>query len=167
MQLRHALVVEWDFPANQDVENNAKTPHVNLRACVCFCLEKLWSGKIQAATKCLQSAPRGEQVAETKVDDFDIAFFADQDVFNFQISVDDAITVTVIKRTGNLPGKFAGLFLFQPTVRDDVVQHLTAVDVFEHHVPMVIGPVHITHAANVWMVDECHYRRLSLCPDLF
>jgi hypothetical protein len=39
MQLRHALVVEWDFSTNQDVQYDAKTPDIDFGTSVLFSLE--------------------------------------------------------------------------------------------------------------------------------
>jgi hypothetical protein len=39
-------------------------------------------------------------------------------------------------------------------VADDVVEHLTAVDVLEHHVVVMLVNDHLTHTADVRMVEE-------------
>jgi hypothetical protein len=39
---------------------------------------------------------RGKEVTKAKVDDFDVAGFADQYVFDFQVSMNDAVSVTVV-----------------------------------------------------------------------
>jgi hypothetical protein len=50
---------------------------------------------------------------------------------------------------------------------DDVVEHLSAVDIFEKHVPMVVGPHDVLHAADIRMVEESDYRCLSRGSYLF
>lgn len=68
--------------------------------------------------------------------------------------MNDAIAMTVIQRTGDLTRKLPGLFLLQFHVRDDIVQHLAAVDVFKHHIPVVRGPYDVAHPADIRMVHE-------------
>jgi hypothetical protein len=41
------------------------------------------------------------------------------------------------------------LLLLQFAVRNDVVQHLTSIDIFKEHVPVVRGSHDISHPANI------------------
>ena len=74
---------------------------------------------------------RREEVAGPKVDDFYIAGLADEDVLYLQISVNDAVSVAVIKGTGDLTTEFSSLFLFEFPMGDDIVKHLTAIHELE------------------------------------
>lgn len=154
MELWHTLIIEGHLPADQDVENDPKAPHVHLWASILSCLEQFGGGKIQTATEGLEKAPRREQVAETEVNDLDVAGFADKDVLDLQVTVHDAIPMAVIQRTCNLAGKLSGLLLLQFPMGDDIIEHLTAVDEFEQHIPVIIGPDHISHATDIRMIDE-------------
>ena len=166
VQLRHTLVVKGDFTTHQDIEDDAKTPYIHLGPRVLFGLQQLGGGKIQAATERLEQALWREQVAQPKVDDLDISRLADEYVFDLQVSVDDAVAVAIIQCTCDLTGEFAGLLLFEAAMGDDVVEHLTAVDVFEEHVPVVVGPNHVTHAADIRMVQEADDGSLPCCSYL-
>lgn len=167
MQLRHALVIERHLATDQNVENNTETPNINFRAGVLPCLEQFGGCKVQTAAERLQKASWRKQIAETKVDNFDITRLADQDVLDLQVSMHDAVPVTVIQRTRDLAGEFAGLLLFQFAMRNDVVQHLTPVDIFEEHVPVVRGSHNISHPADVWVAGEADNGGLSSCSDFF
>lgn len=81
--------------------------------------------------------------------------------------MDDAVPVAVVESTSNLTAELAGLFLLELPVGDDVVEHLTAVDIFEQHVPVVVGPDDVTQAAHVRMVEQGNYSSLTRGPDLF
>jgi len=151
MQLRHTLVIERHLATDQNVENNAETPNIHFGARVLPCLEQFGGCKVQTAAERLQMASWGKQIAKTKVDYLDISRLADQDVLDLQVSVDDAIPVTVVQRAGDLAGELAGLLLLQFPVRNDVVQHLTPVDVFKEHVPVVRGSHDISHPADIWV----------------
>jgi hypothetical protein len=149
MQLRHALVIEGHFAADQNVENNTETPNIHFRAGVLSCLEQFGGCKVQTATERLQKTSWRKQIAEAKVNDFDIARLADQDILDLQVPVDDAVPVAVIQRAGDLAGELAGLLLLQFAVRNDVVQHLTSIDIFKEHVPVVRGSHDISHPTNI------------------
>jgi len=51
MQGRHALVVERDFSADKDVEDDAKAPYVDFWAGVDAGVEELGGGKVEGAAK--------------------------------------------------------------------------------------------------------------------
>lgn len=52
-------------------------------------------------------------------------------------------------------------------MRNDVVEHLATIDIFEEHVPVIIGADNITHATDVRMVDQGDNGSLSCCADFF
>lgn len=131
MQLRHTLIVEWHLSANQNVKDNAETPYIHFRARVLSRLKQLRGCKIETSTECLEEASGRKEVAETKIDDFDVAGLADEDVLDLQITMDDAVAMAIIQRTGDLPSKLARLLLLQFPVGDDVVQHLATIHIFE------------------------------------
>jgi hypothetical protein len=67
--------------------------------------------------------------------------------------VHDAVSVAVVQGTRDLASEFARLLLLEAPVRNDVVQHLPAIHVFEKHVPMVVCPNDVAHAADVGVVQ--------------
>ena len=68
--------------------------------------------------------------------------------------MDDIVHVTVFKCRTDLPGKLSCYSFAQPTVADDEVEHLTAIHVLEHHVIVMLVNDHLTHTADVWVVEE-------------
>jgi hypothetical protein len=52
-------------------------------------------------------------------------------------------------------------------MRDDVVEHLSSVYIFEQHVPVVGGLDDIFHPADVRMIQQANDSSLSGSPDLF
>jgi hypothetical protein len=166
VQSLHVLVVKRDFTAHQNIDDDAKTPHIHLGARVSFGSEKLGCGEIETPTESLEVTAGGKQVAEPKVDDLDVAILADEDIFNLEVAVDDAIPMAVVEGAGDLAGEFAGLFLLEFAVGDDVVEHLTSVDKLEEHVPVIVGPNDISQAADMRMVQESHDGSLARGADL-
>ena len=81
---------------------------------------------------------------------------------DIRTSVYDAIAVEVVEGTSDLPCKLASDSFPETTMADDVVEHLTPVDVFEDHVVVMLMDDHFTHAADVRMVEQ---HRESSLPD--
>lgn len=81
--------------------------------------------------------------------------------------MDDAVSVAVVKGTGNLAGKLASLLFLETAVRDDVIEHLTAIDKLKHHVPMEVCPDDIFHAADIRVAEEADNGGLSGGADFF
>lgn len=166
MQLRHALVVKGHLSAYQDVQDDPKTPDVYFGPGILPGLQQLGGGKVETATERFEKTSGREQIAKAKVNYLDITCFADQNVLDFEIAMHDTVAMTVVESTRDLTGELACLFLLELAVRDDVVEHLTTINVFEQHVPMVGGAHDIAHATNVWMVNEADNGRFTRCPDL-
>ncbi|KAH0207727.1 protein kinase, partial [Aureobasidium melanogenum] len=154
MQLRHTLIVERDLAADEDIQDNTKTPDINFGTGVSFRLQKLGCSEVEGTTERLQEALRREGVAQTEVDDFDVASFANQNVLDLQIAMHNAVAMTVIERACNLTTEFTRLLLLEATMRNNVVKHLTTIDIFKQHVPVVVGTDDIAHTADIRMVDQ-------------
>lgn len=166
VQLRHTLVIEWHLATDQNVKDDTKTPDVDLGARVLSGLQQFRGSEIETATECLQKTPGREEIAETEVNDLDVTRLADEYVLDLQVSMHDAVAVAVIQSAGDLTSEFSRLFFLQFTMGYDVVQHLTAVDILEEHVPMIRSPDHVAHPADVWMAHQADNGGLSRCPDL-
>lgn len=50
---------------------------------------------------------------------------------------------------------------------DDIVEHLTTVDVFEDHVVMMLVSYDFSHSADVGVVEEERERSFTDCTDFF
>ena len=166
VQFRHTLIVKRHLAADQDIQDDAEAPDIDLWTSVLPCLEQFWCGEVETATECLQVILGREQIAETKVNDLDIARLADEDILDLEVSMYDAIPVAVIERTCHLTSELPRLLVLQASMRDDVVQHLSTVDVFEQHVPMIVCPLDVSHCADVGMVEQRDDGGLSSCPNL-
>ena len=79
----------------------------------------------------------------------------------------NAIPVAVVEGTGDLSSELARLLFLQAAVRDDVVEHLTAIDKLKHHVPVEVRAHHILHAAYVRVVQQTDNGGLPGCADFF
>lgn len=80
--------------------------------------------------------------------------------------MDDTITVAVVERTGYLARELAGLFFLELAVRDDVVKHLTTIDILKQHIPVVVCTDNIPKSTNVGVVEEGDDSCLACSTDL-
>lgn len=85
MQSRHALVIERNLAAHQNVENNAKTPYIDFGASVYFCVEEFGCCEIEGSTEGGEVSHGVEEVGQSKVNYFDVAGLGNEYVFNLQI----------------------------------------------------------------------------------
>ena len=68
MQCRHALIVERNLATDQNIENDAKAPHVYLGSGVNLGVEEFRGGKIERAAKCTKVARGIVKIGEAEVD---------------------------------------------------------------------------------------------------
>ncbi len=71
------------------------------------------------------------------------------------------VLVAIVQSTPYLPRELACDPLPQSTMTDDVVEHLAPANVLEDHVVVVLVDDHLTHAANVGVVEEHRQRGLA------
>lgn len=72
MKGRHALIVERHLATYENIQDDAKTPHIHFRASVYFCVQELRRRKVQRATERRQMLNRIIEVRQTEVDDLDV-----------------------------------------------------------------------------------------------
>ena len=69
-------------------------------------------------------------------------------------SMDDIVLVTIVNGTGDLPSKFSGNALPEATMTNNIIEHLSTVDILKDHVVVVLVDDHLSHAADVGVVEE-------------
>ena len=85
VQRGHVLVVKRDLATDEDIKYDTERPDVDLRASVHFGIEQFGCGKVERATKGGEVQSRVVEVRESKVDDFNVTRFRDEDVFNLEV----------------------------------------------------------------------------------
>lgn len=80
--------------------------------------------------------------------------------------MDDGVSVTVVKSRGDLASKFPSMLLFEFAMGNDIVEHLSSVDVLQDHVIMMRQDHNFVQADNVWMMKDHHDRCLTNGPCL-
>ena len=65
--------------------------------------------------------------------------------------MDDGITVAIIQRAQYLPRKLSSMLLPQLAMTDNIVKHLSPIDVLKKQVEMTLGNDDVPHSANIRM----------------
>lgn len=91
MQRRHTLIIKRHFATHEHIQDDPKTPHVHFGTSVRFRVEEFGSGKVETAAKSGEERSGSVEVGETKVDDFNVARFGDEDVFDFEICTEERL----------------------------------------------------------------------------
>ena len=74
--------------------------------------------------------------------------------------------MTITECTAYLPRKLLGHAFPEASVADDVVEHVSTIDVLEDHVIMILLNDHLAHATYVGMVEEHRDRSFAKDADL-
>ena len=150
MEGRHALIVKGDVAADEDVEDNAEAPGVDLWAGVDLGVEEFGGGKVERPAEGAETGDGIVEVGEVKVNDFDVAGLGDEDIFDLEVclekegrargwgdaegglltTMDNIVHMTILESAA---GRLSGDTFAETTMANDEIEHLPAVDVFEHH----------------------------------
>jgi len=68
--------------------------------------------------------------------------------------MNDVVQMAILQSAPYLPRELPGDPFPQSTMADDVVEHLTTVNVFENHVVVVLVDNHFAHSADVGVIQE-------------
>lgn len=80
--------------------------------------------------------------------------------------MDNVVSMAIIECGAHLTGELARDTLTETSMTDDVVEHLPSVDVLRDHVIMICVYDKLSHATDVWMVQEHAQRRFADRSDL-
>jgi len=69
-------------------------------------------------------------------------------------SMHNIIEMTIHQCTPYLPCELSCDTLAQTTMANDIVQHLTTIDIFRNHVIVVLMDYHLAHATDIGMVKK-------------
>ena len=74
--------------------------------------------------------------------------------------------MTIVQGTQDLSGELSGVLFSQLSVAYNVIEHLSAVDVFKEEVEMTLCNDHVSHSTNVWMSEQSDDCCFADCPNL-
>lgn len=79
----------------------------------------------------------------------------------------NGVVMAIVQSTSNLTSEFSSSFFLEFAMRDNIIEHLSSIDIFKQHI-VVMGHNHnITHSTNVWMTQEGRYSGFPNRSDLF
>ena len=81
-------------------------------------------------------------------------------------SMNDVVEMAILQRTPNLPRKFSRHPFPQSTMTDDIIQHLTSIDILENHVIVMLVDYHFSHATYVGVIEKHGKGRFAKGPNL-
>ena len=80
--------------------------------------------------------------------------------------MNDVVEMAILQRTPNLPCKLSRHPFPQSTVTDDIVQHLTSIDILKNHIIVMLVDYHFSHATYVGVIEKHGKGSFAKSPDL-
>ena len=74
--------------------------------------------------------------------------------------------MTIVQGTQDLSSELSSVLFSQFSVAYNVIEHLSAVDIFEEEVEMTLCDDDVSHSTNVWMPKQSDDCGLADCPNL-
>lgn len=81
--------------------------------------------------------------------------------------MDNIVLMTIINSAPDLSRKLPRNTLTQSAVTYNIVEHLSTVDVLEHHVVMMLVDNHLAHPTDVRVIEQHGESSFSESTDLF
>jgi len=125
VQLCCVWVFKWQVAADQCKENDATWPSVDLSANILLTGNHLWCSIARTTTCCLQLFLLAKSIREAKVNYFNVHFVVKQQIFRFEISVDNIKFVNVLHAWKNLLEKLATFTFFQFLFSNYIIEEFT------------------------------------------
>ena len=66
-------------------------------------------------------------------------------------SVNNGIAVTIVQCTQNLSSKLSSVFFSEFPMAYDVIEHLSAVDIFKKEIEVALCDDNVSHSTDIWM----------------
>ena len=79
--------------------------------------------------------------------------------------MNNVIEMAVFQCTPNLSCELSRYAFPQPPVTDDIVQHLTSINIFENHIIVMLVDYHFSHATYVGMIEKHGKGSFAKSPD--
>jgi hypothetical protein len=99
-------------------------------------LDHLWCSVTRRATGCLQKLAIPEYIAESKIDNLDVAVIIQKQIFGLQVTVDDVHCMYLLDSCNDLMEKAAGLGLLHSAIGHDVIEELATGGVLHDQVKL-------------------------------
>ena len=151
------IVVEWEIAGQHRIQNNATGPDVDCRADVeALADDELGSCITGAAAAGLHQVigPMLETVGEPKVGDDHVPVSIEEEVLEFEVTMDDLFLMKVPDGRNELSKQLASVTFFEVAVGEDVIEELAAGGIFEDDADVFVGFNDIVEMNDI-RVMEC------------
>lgn len=118
-------VFEGEVATNHGKQNYSTWPNIDSQAVVFLAFYHLRGGVTGRAAGSFQLLSFLVGVGKTEINDFDVFFSVEQNVFRFEVSVDNTDLVDVFDAGNELVEHFDGFWLLETLVVDDVVKEFS------------------------------------------
>ncbi len=125
------VVLEWQTTTEHDIQNDPAAPDVNLGSRIERTSDDFRCSIVWTATAGLHEVAVLDLVRQAKVSNLHVEVVVEQNVFGFEITVDDLETMAAVDAGDHLLEESASLGLWHLALLDDVLEELAA-RVFEH-----------------------------------
>ena len=105
-----------------------------------------------------------ESVGETKVRDYHVPVSVEEEVFEFEVTVDDLFLVNVPDARDELTEEFARILLLEVAVGEDVVEEFTTRRVLEDDTDILVRFDNVVQSDNVRMFESLKSERANANP---
>lgn len=155
----------------EGVENNTDGPSIDFEAVTVCCVEKnFWGDVIWGTANGLLPFTRVlNKRSKAKVTDFDVHVGVEEQITEFEVTVNDLVRVHIVACTDELYQKEACFWFCEATPATEHVHERATVTEFEGHVYVVIIFETFVKADDVWMrkgAMDLYFRvELMKCKD--
>eukprot|EP00968_Pinguiococcus_pyrenoidosus_P008168 scaffold576_cov260-Pinguiococcus_pyrenoidosus.AAC.32 len=132
-QVGNRLVVEWERPAEQCVQDDATAPDIHLGARVEIAGDDLRGRVVRGPARGAQKLSVLHEVAEAEVGDLDVVVRIEQQVLRLEVPMHDVVKVAVLHATDDLLHELSRLVRLQTALGNNVVEKLPARHVLHHN----------------------------------
>lgn len=132
-QCRNVLIVKRQSATQQDVQDDATTPDINLRSSIKLAIDNFRGSIVGTATAGLEKAAVVHYIGQTEIGNLDIELFIKQKVLGLEISMGNLVSVTVLNGGDDLLKEATGIVLRHAPVLDDIVKKLAGSVLDDHN----------------------------------
>lgn len=147
------IVIEWQSSAQKGVEDDTERPDIDLFSRIPPAGKHLWRGIAGGAAKRVHETVALELARKAKVAKLDIAALVEENVFELEIAVNDALAVYVGDGEAELAKDSASFGLSEHLVLDQVVVELAASAYFADHPDVLLCGDDFVELHDVGMME--------------
>lgn len=164
------VVVEGEVTGQHSVEDDAATPNVHGGPDVhAVGNDKFGSGITRGPTTCLHELVGLvlESIGEAEIRDYHVPVSVEEEVFEFEVPVDNLFLMNVPDARDELTEEFARILLLEVAVGEDVVEEFTTRRVLENNTDVLVRFDNVVKSDDVRMLESLEEGTNAKPPEAF